>query len=151
MWTSVRVFSWSLYLLPLLKGHLYSGEKDTFSGSQNPGLITPWHWPQKSSISSSVYWSKWRQLSKHELCQLKSLHCSCGNSVHNIGEKSIKNFFNTLFSCLKQWLQQIPRQKSVKQKYFIRWLIINEPQPNLHSGDTSIQEILALVPRVSPE
>ena len=33
--------------------------------------------------------SKWRQLSKHELCQLKSLHCSCGNSVHNIADKSI--------------------------------------------------------------
>ena len=43
------------------------------------------------------------------------------------------------------------KAESVKEKYFIRWLIINEPQPNLLSGDTSIQEILALVPRVSPE
>ena len=28
---------------------------------------------------------------------------------------------------------------------------INNPQPNLYSGDTSIQQTLATVPRVSPE
>ena len=30
----------SLYLLPLLMGHLYSWEMDTTSGSQNPGLTS---------------------------------------------------------------------------------------------------------------
>ena len=39
----------------------------------------------------------------------------------------------------------------IKEKYFICWLIIYKPQPNLHSGKTSIQGTLTLVPRVSPE
>ena len=34
-----------LYLLPLLKGHLYSGERDTFSESRNPGLTSIWVTP----------------------------------------------------------------------------------------------------------
>ena len=34
------MFTLSLYLLPLLKGHLYSGERDTFSGSRNSVLIS---------------------------------------------------------------------------------------------------------------
>ena len=34
---------------------------------------------------------------------------------------------------------------------YICWLIINKPQPNFHSGDTSIQVTLALVARVSPQ
>ena len=33
-------FSLSLYLLPLLKGHFYSGEIDTFWGSRNQGLTS---------------------------------------------------------------------------------------------------------------
>ena len=32
--------SWSLNVLPLLKGHLFSGERNAFSGSQNPGLTS---------------------------------------------------------------------------------------------------------------
>ena len=35
-----KMFTLSLYLLPLMKGHLYSGERDTFSGSQNPSLTS---------------------------------------------------------------------------------------------------------------
>ena len=36
-------------------------------------------------------------------------------------------------------------------EYFICWLINKKPQPNLYSGDTPIQGILTLAPRVSPE
>ena len=35
-----QIFLLSFNLLPLLKGHLYSGEGDTFSGSQIPGLTS---------------------------------------------------------------------------------------------------------------
>ena len=35
-----KMFTSSLYLLPLLKGHLYSGERDTFSRSRHPGLTS---------------------------------------------------------------------------------------------------------------
>ena len=30
----------TFYLLPLLKGHLYSGERNTFSGSRNAALTS---------------------------------------------------------------------------------------------------------------
>ena len=33
-----NMLSWSLYLLPLLKGHLYLGERDTFCGFQKLGF-----------------------------------------------------------------------------------------------------------------
>ena len=33
-----KMFTQSLHLLPLLKGHLYSEERDTFSRSRNPDL-----------------------------------------------------------------------------------------------------------------
>ena len=42
-------------------------------------------------------------------------------------------------------------EAGLKEKYFICWLIIYKPQPNLHSGKTSIQGTLTLVPRMSPE
>ena len=35
---------------------------------------------------------------------------------------------------------------TLKEKYFIIWLIINKPQPNHHLGDTFIQGTLSLVP-----
>lgn len=35
-----KMFTQSLYLLPLLKGHLYLREKDTISRSQNPALTS---------------------------------------------------------------------------------------------------------------
>lgn len=35
-----KMFTESLYLLPLLKGYFYSGERNTFSGSRNPGLTS---------------------------------------------------------------------------------------------------------------
>lgn len=35
-----KLFTLSLYLLPLLKGHLLSGKRDTSSGSQNPGFTS---------------------------------------------------------------------------------------------------------------
>ena len=35
-----KLFTLSFYLLPLLKGHLYSGKRDTSSGSQKPGLTS---------------------------------------------------------------------------------------------------------------
>ena len=47
-------------------------------------------------------------------------------------------------------LQQTPRQNE-KKKYFICRLIINKPQSNLLSGDTSVQGTLSLAPRVSLE
>ena len=31
-----KMFTQSLHLLPLLKGHLYSGERDTFLGPETP-------------------------------------------------------------------------------------------------------------------
>ena len=34
-WSPKNVITSSLYLLPILNGHLHSGERDTFSGSQN--------------------------------------------------------------------------------------------------------------------
>ena len=45
--------------------------------------------------------------------------------------------FHTLSSCLKLWLQQIPRQNK-RFKYFIFYLIVNKPQPNLHAGNTCL-------------
>ena len=40
----------------------------------------------------------------------------------------------------------------VRETYFICWLIINKPQPNLHSGTRHFYSgTLILVPRVSPE
>ena len=38
-----------------------------------------------------------------------------------------------------------------KSRYYLLHNIINKTQPNLHSEDTSIQETLTLVPRLSPE
>ena len=35
--------------------------------------------------------------------------------------------------------------------FSLPWLIINNPLPNLYSGDTSIQQTLSSVPKVSPE
>ena len=35
-----KVFTKSLYLLPLLKKHLYSGERGTFSGPRHLGLTS---------------------------------------------------------------------------------------------------------------
>ena len=54
-----NLFSYSLYLSPLLKGDLNSAERDTISGSQNLVLTaiqgTPWFskrdWPQRRLIS----------------------------------------------------------------------------------------------------
>ena len=42
-------------------------------------------------------------------------------------------------------------QRAIKTTYFLCLLIINKPQPNLHSRDTSIQGTLSLLVRVSPE
>ena len=39
----------------------------------------------------------------------------------------------------------------IEKKYLICWLIINKPQPNLPSGDTSVQGTLTLVRWLSPE
>ena len=38
-----------------------------------------------------------------------------------------------------------------KSRYYLLHNIINKTQPNLHSEDTSSQETLNLVPRLSPE
>ena len=42
-----KTSTYSLYLLPLLMAHLYSEERNTTSGSQNPGLTSiqeiSWH------------------------------------------------------------------------------------------------------------
>ena len=35
-----KLFTLSLYLLPLLKGHFLPGKRDTSSGSQKPGLTS---------------------------------------------------------------------------------------------------------------
>ena len=42
-------------------------------------------------------------------------------------------------------------EAEIKKYYYILLLIVNKPQHNLHSGDTTIQGTLASVPRVSPE
>ena len=38
-----------------------------------------------------------------------------------------------------------------KSRYYLLLNIINKTRPNLHSEDTSIQETLTLVPKLSPE
>ena len=58
-----KMFIQSLYPLPLLKGHLYSGERDTFSGSRRPVLTSiqghlnhsKRDWPQRGLIRLSVH------------------------------------------------------------------------------------------------
>ena len=48
-----KMLAWSLFLLPVLKRHLYSGERGTISASRNPGITsiqgtaehTKRHWP----------------------------------------------------------------------------------------------------------
>lgn len=79
-----EMIRYALYLFPLLKEHLYSGEKNTFSGSGNPILTsfqgTPWHsksnWQQlKGLISFKIHQPKWLQLLKHERpISLKSMY-----------------------------------------------------------------------------
>ena len=116
-------------LFPLLKGHLYSGERDNFSRSQNLGLTsfqgTPWHsksnWSQKELISLSM------ELSHTELSDLN--RCTALAWIQHMSQRKAEDYF---LCCLC-------------------WLIINKPQPNLHTGDTSIYGKLASVWRVSPE
>ena len=63
-----KTSTYSLYLLPLLKGHLYTRERDTFSGTWNSIHGTPQQlkrgWPQRGLISLSVHLSQWWQLSE---------------------------------------------------------------------------------------
>ena len=57
-----------MYLLPQLKGHLYSGgERDTISRSriQRSFLSSKTVWLQEALLRSSVHSSQWRQLSQH--------------------------------------------------------------------------------------
>ena len=91
---------WNLsFVTPLLKGHLYSGERDTFSWSRNPGLTsiqgTPYHsksdCPQKSLISFCVRWSQWRQLSLTISLKIGALLFGEFNTQHR-GDKLIINF-----------------------------------------------------------
>ena len=67
-----KTSTYSLNLLSLLKGHLYTRERDTFSGTRNLVLNsiqgTPQQskrgWPQRGLISLSVHLSQWWQLSE---------------------------------------------------------------------------------------
>ena len=110
-------------LFPLFKGHLYSGERDNFSRSRNLGLTsfqgTPWHsksdWSQEESTSLRIPSGAFT----YWTIWLKSMYCTCVNSRY-VTEISWR-----LFLCC------------------LCWLIINKPQPNLHSGDTSIHGKLA--------
>ena len=58
---------------------------------------------------------------------LKSTFCTCGNSTHNIAQFASCSCFD----CSRFW-------DSIKNIYFLCLLIINNPQPNLHSGETCL-------------
>ena len=66
------------------------------------------------------------------------MHCIyTGNSIQNIAD--------LIRYCSRS-------QGRIKEKYFLFvGEFFNKPQPNLHSGDISIQETIAVVPGVSPE
>ena len=87
-----KTFTSSLYLLPLLNGHIYSGKRETCSGSRKPGLTsiqgTPWRSNHKivDTVKGSLV--TMATTSEHELSDLKSVYCTCGNSTHNIAKTS---------------------------------------------------------------
>ena len=128
-------------------GHLYSGERDTFSWSRNPGLTsiqgTPYHsksdCPQKSLISFCVRWSQWRQLSLTISLKIGALHFGEFNTQHR-GDKLIMNFLY-IIKLLEIMTGRF--RGRVRETFFICWLIINKPQPNLYSWDTFIQGCLS--------
>ena len=80
------------------------------------------------------------------------MYCTCENSKHNTAESYVNHDF--FIHYLNAWNNDcsgsIPSQNKKKDVIFC-WSIINKPQPNLYSGDTSIQGILNPVPRVSSE
>ena len=82
-----RPRSLCIYNLPLLKWHLYAEERDTFSGSRDPGLRPPHRGHQFLQNANYL-----------------SITCMWGFHTQYCRDKSIMIFY-TLSSCLKQWLQ----------------------------------------------
>ena len=135
------------YMLPLLKGHLYSGERDTFSRSQNQGLTSILGKPlvlstQKVTDHLNIVdtckfkCSQWQKLSKLELSHLQSMYCT-----FNTQHRRDKLFM--IFYALSLYLAARNNDCSrfhgrLKGKYFIYWLIIKKPEPSLYSGDTCV-------------
>ena len=78
---------------------------------------------------------------------LKSMYCTCGNSIHSIVD-DLAAWSNDC-SRFRSLREQMPYSVLIK----IFYLLVNyqQPQPSLHLGDTSIQGTLALVQKVSPE
>ena len=82
-------------VVPLLKGHLYSGERETLPGSQNP-VCPPFREHlsiQKVTVHKNVNKFKCSLVTiatafKPLTTLLKSMHCTCENSTHNIAEVS---------------------------------------------------------------
>ena len=81
-------------LFPLLKGHLYSGERDNFSRSRNLGLTsfqgTPWHSKSKL-ITKGIDFFKYEAFT-YWIIWLKSMYCTCMNSTY-VTEKRWRLFF----------------------------------------------------------
>ena len=83
-------------VVPLLKGHLYSGERETLPGSRNPNLTSIQgiqRGIQKVTVHKSVNKFKCSLVTiatafKTLTTLLKSMHCTCENSTHNIAEVS---------------------------------------------------------------
>ena len=110
----------------VLNGHVYSGERDSFSGPGNPGLtsIQGTHWHSKSDWPQRGFIYLWINVQHSQLLKLSQ------------GELSHLNRCNALV-----WIQHIKSQRLVNDDFnlcCLCWLIIKKTQPNLHSGDTSI-------------
>ena len=119
------MFTKSLSLLPLFRDHVYSGERDTLSGSRHPCLISIRGNLRTEDITLTASFLTWTKL-------LISMYYTCKNSAQR---DKLVLILNLLSTCLNKWLQQITRQK----KYFLSWSFINTPQPNLYKGDTYLQ------------
>ena len=86
--------------------------------------------------SLSVHWSQWRQFSKHELHVHVSHLKQCTAQTHNTPEIS---WSRRLIHYLAVWNNDCSRfQGRIKEKYFSFLVIINKPQPKLHSGDSCL-------------
>ena len=133
-----------------MKGHLYLGERDTFSGSQIPVLTSiqgsPYYsehdWPQRGLIS--LHWSQWLQYSLHNMNNITAL---VGTTRQQFAREKLTVIF--LFSCLKNDTCNRFQGRYWKKNPLL--VNFNKPLPSLYSRDTSIQGTLSSVLRVSPE
>ena len=125
-----KILSWKnvqIIFVPVI-----SDWRDTFFWVQKPGLTSPQEthskndWPQKALIILSLHFSEGRQFSQDGLSHLNWCTSLVGMQ-HTITQPEI-NFTHHLSA----WNNNCSRSRDkIKEKYFICWLIINKPQPNL--------------------